>query len=128
MPDYTHKNLQEVKNSAPDFGIEGGFEARFARRDLGVEETGISYQRLPPDTKAPFGHVHEKAEEIYVVVKGAGRMKLGDEVIDVAELDAIRVDPDVPRQFAAGPEGLTVLAFGTHHENEAQALPDFWAE
>lgn len=128
MPAYTHKNLREVKNSAPDFGIESGFEARFARGDLEAEETGISYQRLPPDTKAPFGHQHEKAEEIYLVVAGSGQVKLGDDIIDIAELDAIRVHPEVPRQFAAGSDGLTVVAFGTHHENDGSLVHDLWPD
>jgi mannose-6-phosphate isomerase-like protein (cupin superfamily) len=128
MAHYTHKNLRDVKNSAPDFGIETGFEARFARGDLGAEETGVSYQRLPPNTKAPFGHQHEKAEEIYVVVAGSGQMKLGDDVIEIGELDAIRVDPAVPRQFAAGSEGLTVVAFGTHHENDGSLVHDLWPD
>ncbi|HEY2636647.1 MAG TPA: hypothetical protein VGI54_04605, partial [Solirubrobacteraceae bacterium] len=64
--------------------------------------------------------------EIYVVVEGGGKMKLGDEVIDIDTLDAIRVAPEVPRAFAAGPAGLAVLAFGTHHENDGELLHDIW--
>jgi uncharacterized cupin superfamily protein len=128
MAPFTRKNLKDVKNRAPDFGIEGGFEARFARGDLEAEQAGLSYQHLPPGTKSPFGHVHENAEEIYVVISGAGQMRLGDDVIDVVELDAVRVDPDVPRAFLAGDAGMTVLAMGAHHENDGQPLPDFGVE
>ena len=128
MAAYTHKNLGDVKNMAPQFGIEGGFEARFARGDLEAERTAVSYQHLPPDTQSPFGHRHQEAEEVYVVLRGSGRMKLGDDVIEVAELDAIRVSPEVPRAFAAGSEGLTVLAVGQHHENDGEMLQDFVVE
>jgi uncharacterized cupin superfamily protein len=128
MSDYARKNLMDIENMAPRFGYEGGFEARFGGRELGASQTGISMQRLPPDSEAPFGHRHEKAEEIYVVLEGSGRMKLGDDVIEVGRLDAIRVDPEVPRAFAAGADGLTVLAFGTHHENDGELLHGFWQE
>jgi quercetin dioxygenase-like cupin family protein len=127
MASYTRKNLRDVKNSAPDFGIDDGFEARFARGDLEAEEIGMAYQRMGPGQEAPFGHRHEKAEEIYVVVEGGGKMKLGDEVIELETLDAIRVAPEVPRGFAAGPDGLAILAFGTHHENDGELVHDIWS-
>jgi mannose-6-phosphate isomerase-like protein (cupin superfamily) len=126
MSGYTRKNLLDVKNSAPDFGITDGFEARFARGDLGAEEIGLAYQRMEPDREAPFGHRHEKAEEIYVVVEGSGKMKVGDEVLELDTLDAIRVAPEVQRGFAAGPDGMAIVAFGTHHENDGELVHDIW--
>ena len=35
MADYTIKNIEDVKDSALDFGIGDKMEARFATRDLG---------------------------------------------------------------------------------------------
>ena len=80
-------------------------EARFAQDDLDAERTGVSHHRLKPGKRQPFGHKHEQAEEIYVVLGGSGRIKLDDEVIEVEPLDAIRVAPDVTRAFEAGPGG-----------------------
>ena len=37
-------------------------------------------------------------------------------------MDALRVAPDTKRAFAAGPDGLELLAFGTHHDDDA--VPD----
>lgn len=128
MTGYTRKNLRDVKNSAPDFGIGEGFEARFARGDLEAEEIGLAYQRLGPNKEAPFGHRHEKSEEIYVVVEGSGKMKVGDEVIELQPLDAIRVAPETQRGFAAGPDGLAIVAFGTHHENDGELVHDIWQD
>ena len=69
---FTHKKLDEVKDSATDFGHGDTMEARFAKGDLETEETGFSFHRLKPNKRQPFGHNHEDAEEVYVVVRGDG--------------------------------------------------------
>jgi quercetin dioxygenase-like cupin family protein len=125
---YTHIRLNDVRDSAPEFGFADHQEARFARRDLEAEETGLSLLRLKPGRRSPFGHRHERAEEVYVVLSGAGRLKLDDDVIEVGPLDAIRVAPSVTRAFEAGPDGLEVLAVGAHHDGDGEALPGWWAE
>ncbi len=89
MPDYSQINLKEVKDQAKGFGLEG-MEARFPHQELGA---GLSYQKYEPNTRIPFGHQHEEAEEIYVVVKGSGRMKLDDEIVELKEWDALRIAP-----------------------------------
>src|SRR3954454_110940 len=90
VADYTHMNLSEVKDSAPGFGADEFQEARFAREDLDAEQTGISHINVKPGKRMPFGHKHDEAEEIYVVIAGSGRVKLDDEIVEVTELDAIR--------------------------------------
>ena len=112
MADFTMRNLRDVKDSAPDFGMAPDMEARFASRDLGLVESGISLGRLAPNATQPFGHRHERQEELYVVVGGGGRMKLDDEVIELRAWDAIRVGPSVRRALSAGADGLEYLAFG----------------
>ena len=71
MASHTIVNLRDVKDSAVDFGLSPGLEARFARSDLGCEQTGLSYQRLAPGAGHPFAHRHVSHEELYVVVGGA---------------------------------------------------------
>src|SRR5690349_15019659 len=80
---FTHKKLENVKNSAEDFGHGDAMEARFATGDLDTEETGFSFHRLKPNKRQPFGHKHDDAEEVYVVVRGDGLFKLDDEIIEV---------------------------------------------
>ncbi|HEX4306005.1 MAG TPA: hypothetical protein VHZ54_08225 [Solirubrobacterales bacterium] len=119
-------NLNEVKDSAPGFGMGDSQEARFAREDLEAEQTGLSHIKVKPGKRMPFGHKHEEAEEIYVVIAGSGRIKLDDEIIDVVELDAIRIAPAVGRCIEGGPEGISVLAVGAHHEKDGELLQDWW--
>src|SRR3954469_24979189 len=103
MADYTIKNLRDdVEDSAVAFGYSPALEARFARDVLGLQQSGLSYQRLAPNERSPFAHRHAGEEEIYVVVDGSGRARLGDEVRDIRTWDAIRVGPRTTREFEAG--------------------------
>lgn len=129
MPDaYTHIKLTDVKDSAPEFGMGDIQEARFAKGDLNAERTGVSHHRLKPNQRTPFGHKHEEAEEVYVVIAGAGRIKLDDEIVEVETLDAIRVSPEVVRAFEAGPEGIEVLAMGARHDGDGEVIPGWWSD
>ncbi len=127
MSTYTIKNLKQVENMAPKFGLAPDLEARFARQDLECQRTGISYQRLAPNAVGSFAHSHDQDEEIYVILSGAGRIKLDDEMVEVGPWDAVRVAPSTVRAFAAGPEGLELLAFGTHAEDDASMQQVEWS-
>ena len=105
MSGYTLKNLMDVEDSAVKFGYSPTLESRFARSDLETERVGVSYQRVAPDTRVPFGHHHRSQEEIYVILGGSGRAKLDDEVVELRQFDALRVAPTVTRQFESGPDG-----------------------
>ena len=83
-----------------------------ASKALELEQSGLSYQRIPPDYRFPYGHTHKEQEEVYVVVGGSGRMKLDDEIVEVKKWDVVRVPPGTWRGYEAGPEGLEILVFG----------------
>ena len=124
---YTIKNLREVEDSAPKFGYSETQEARFANKELDAEDTGLSFHVVRPGKRQAFAHRHDDAEEIYVVVSGSGRVKLDDEVVEIAPLDAIRVAPAVTRAFEAGGEGLELIACGPHHEGDGELIREgFW--
>ncbi len=123
---YTVKSLTEVKDSAPDVGLDQFQQVRFAGADLDAERTGLTFLRFKPDAHPGFAHRHEQAEEVYVVVSGSGRVKLDDEVEEIGALDAVRVAPTVTRSFEAGPDGLELLAFGARHDGDGEAFFDWW--
>ena len=125
---YTLKKLTDVEDSAPKFGLGETQEARFANDDLEVEDTGVSHHRLKADKRQGFAHKHEKAEEVYVVLAGSGRVKLDDEVIEVEALDAIRVSPGVTRAFEAGSDGIELLAFGPRQKGDGEVIQDWWTD
>jgi mannose-6-phosphate isomerase-like protein (cupin superfamily) len=125
---YTHKKLTDVKDSATGFGLGDTQEARFATEDLEAQDTGVSHHRVKGGKRQGFGHRHDNAEEVYVVISGSGRLKLDDEVIDVGLLDAIRVSPGVIRAFEAGPDGIEVLAFGPRHKGDGEIIQGWWKD
>ena len=125
---YTHKKLTEVDDSAPKFGFEELQEARFATKDLDAEDTGVSLMRVKPGKRQGFAHKHDDADEVYVVMRGSGRVKLDDDILELTELDAIRVSPGVIRQFEGGPDGLELIAVGARHDGDGEILPGWWSE
>lgn len=125
---YTKKNLRETNDSAPKFGFGELGEAHFPREELGAEQTGLAYHVLRPDKRQAFGHSHDEAEEVYVVLSGSGRVRVDDEIVEIAPLDAIRVAPPVKRAFEAGPDGLELLVFGAHHEKDGALDTEFWKD
>jgi len=130
MAGYTIVNLRQVEDQAPRFGFSPGLEARFARVPLGLENSGISYFRLAPNFRVPFGHKHEEQEEVYVILSGSARIKLDDEMVELGPWDTIRVPPETTRGFEAGPEGAEYLAFGAPNtENrDAEPAPNWWTD
>ena len=128
MSDYQVKNLREVEDSALKGGFSETQEARFAGADLGAEATGVAYHVVHPGKRQAFGHRHDEAEEVNVVLSGGGRVRLDDEVIEIGPMDAIRISPKVTRAFEAGPEGLEYLVFGPHHTDDGELVPGFWAD
>lgn len=129
MAAYTHKNLEsDVEDSAQKFGMGDVLEAHFAREALEATEFGLSLQRLKPRMRMPFGHRHARQEEVYVIVEGSGRLKIGDEVLELGQWDAVRVSAEAARAFEAGDGGLTLLAFGAPNTGmgDAEQLPGWW--
>jgi mannose-6-phosphate isomerase-like protein (cupin superfamily) len=125
---YTKMNLNETADSAPKFGLQEMGEAHFPREELDAKTTGLSYQVLKPGKRQQFGHKHDKAEEVYVVLSGSGRVRLDDEIVELSELDAIRVEPSVMRAFEAGADGMAWIAFGPHHDKDGQMDREFWQD
>jgi uncharacterized cupin superfamily protein len=131
VAEYTHLNLKnDVEDQAPKFDMSPDMEARMARVPLELENFGVSYQRLAPNYRLPFGHKHKQQEEVYVVVGGGGRAKLEDDVVELKQWDALRVPKDTTRGFEAGPDGMEIIAIGGPNTGPGDAEPDqdFWSD
>jgi uncharacterized cupin superfamily protein len=110
MSRHARVNLRELDDSVA--GRAEGIEGRFGRGPMGARDIGVSLWRYAPNLRAPVGHKHREQEEAYLVVAGSGQILLDDEVVDLRPWDLVRVSPDVVRAFAAGPEGLEIVAVG----------------
>jgi mannose-6-phosphate isomerase-like protein (cupin superfamily) len=128
--DYTVVNLKQVDDMAPKFGLSPGLESRFARVPLELEHSGISYFRVAPEFRAPFGHTHTEQEEIYLVVAGSARVKLDDEIVELNEWDAVRIPPGTMRGVEGGPEGAELIAFGapSNENRDVEMVQGWWTD
>ncbi|HVV58319.1 MAG TPA: cupin domain-containing protein [Gaiellaceae bacterium] len=112
MP-FTRTNIKrDLEDIGAAFDGPPDLEFRAATRALELERSALSYQRVPPGYRFPYGHTHETQEEVYVVVRGSGRMKVDDEILELDEWDAVRVPPGAWRGYEAGPDGLELLVIG----------------
>ena len=130
MAVYTVQNLKQVENQAPNFGIGPELEARMARVPLELEQSGLSYQRLGPGFRVPFGHRHNVQEEVYIVVSGSMRAKLDDAVVELKQWDAVRVPKETMRSFEGGPDGAEVIAVGAPNTGPGDAVVEqgWWSD
>ena len=133
MP-FTLRNIKEdLEDIGPRFDGAPDLEFRLASRALELERSGLGHQRLPPGCRFPYGHTHKEQEEVYVVVRGSGRMQLDDEIVELEEWDAVRVPPGTWRGYEAGPEGLEILVFGApklgeNPRDDVEGRRDWWAD
>ena len=76
MP-FTLRNIKEdLENIGSRFDGAPELEFRSATQALELETSGLRDVLVPPGYRFPYGHTHEKQEEVYVVPRGSGRMKV----------------------------------------------------
>ena len=133
MP-FTHRNLKaDVEDIGSAFDGPPDLEFHAATKPLELQESALSHQRVPPGYRFPYGHSHATQEEVYVAVRGSGRMKLDDEIVELREWDAVRVPPGTWRGYEAGPEGLEILVVGAPNlgdnpRDDVEGERDWWAD
>lgn len=85
-------------------------------KQLGAERLGARLWRLAPG-QASTKHRHLLTEELYVLLEGEGRVRIGEEVLTVAPLDALLVEPETTRQLFNDTESDQLwLVFGAPPE------------
>src|SRR5262245_58057251 len=103
-----------------------------AASDLGTEQVGFTWRRMPPLTggKGGYGHRHRTQEEGYFVASGTLQFKLEDEIIDVGEGNVVRVAPQLARSvWTAGPGAAVLIIVSTKSEDprdDTEQVEGFW--
>jgi mannose-6-phosphate isomerase-like protein (cupin superfamily) len=131
MSHYTHLNLKDdVDDQAPNFDLSPNLEFRMARVPLEMENAGVSYLRIAPGFRLPFGHKHKQQEEVYVLVNGSAKIKIEDDVHELKQWDAVRLHKDTMRSFEGGPEGAEFIAIGAPNTGpgDADMEQDWWSD
>lgn len=93
------------------FTTEDGSEIRelLAHRNSAIRNQSLAEATLRPG-QCTRAHWHPKAEEIYFILRGRGRMQMGAEEREVWPGDAVAIPPGTPHKiFHAGTEDLVFL-------------------
>lgn len=78
----------------------GSFEGKqFVKDASGATSCEISFGSLPTGAAVPFFHSHKANEENYIILSGAGRFQVNDDVFEVAEGSVVRVATDCDRNL-----------------------------
>jgi mannose-6-phosphate isomerase-like protein (cupin superfamily) len=128
---YTKLSLKDdVEDQAPKFDMSPSLEFRVPGEQLEAERSALSYLRVAPGFRLPFGHTHAQQEEVYVVVDGSAKLKLDDDVVELKPWDAVRIAPDTVRNVEAGPEGVELVLIGAPKTtpNDAEMIQNWWTD
>lgn len=128
MSDYTITQADDVNDVLGDYPGE----MRMFTEAIGAEQVAFTYRRMPAQTggKGSYGHSHRTQEEVYFVIAGTLQFKLGDEIVDVGPLTAVRVAPATVRSvWNEGPDDVEVVICSVRlddQSSEHEMHADFW--
>lgn len=131
MGNYTALNLRQLENQGERFGLNPDeLQLRMGKDPLHCANAAVSYLRLGPGYRIPFGHRHNRQEEIYVLVNGTARMKIEDDVVELEPLTAVRVAPETMRGMEGGPDGAELIAIGAPKtgSGDADMQQGWWSD
>ncbi len=116
--------------------LEQGEEYRQLGAEAGAEQTGLNWLRVSPGRLSGPPHCHSADEEVFVVLGGSGTLELWPspvaaadgvqrEEIPVATGHVVARPPSsgVAHALRGGPEGMTLLAYGTNPPNDICFYP-----
>jgi mannose-6-phosphate isomerase-like protein (cupin superfamily) len=131
MDGYTKLNLKDdVEDQAPKFGFSPSLEFRVAGGSLDATQSALSYLRMAPEFRMPFGHTHARQEELYILTGGTARLKLDDEIVELDPWDVVRIPSETMRNLEAGPDGAELILVGAPatKPNDAEMTQDWWTD
>ncbi|MDE6073215.1 MAG: cupin domain-containing protein [Muribaculaceae bacterium] len=95
----------KVLNSGEKFshasvGSLKSFEGKqFVKDATGATSCEISFGTLPTGAAVPFFHSHKGNEENYIILSGAGKFQVNDDVFDITEGSVVRVSTNCDRNL-----------------------------
>jgi len=127
MADYSVVKLEEVADILGDYPGE----MKLLKDPLKCSQVAVSYRRMPKHTgaKGSYGHRHKTQEEIVFVFKGELQVKVGDDIVELGPLSAIRIAPGVTQGLWNDKDEdveLLIISNRIKPEDLVETDPDFW--
>jgi uncharacterized cupin superfamily protein len=93
---------------------------------LGARSTGMSLLELEPAARSYPFHCHSAEEELFVVLAGAGTLRLGDERHPLRRGSIVSrpAGTAIAHQFIASDNGMTLLAYSDIEPGDVAFYPD----
>jgi len=95
-----------------------------------TELAGLSWEKLEPGHRGNYPHCHSSEEEIYVIRDGTATLELWKNDLTVEEtplraghLVARPAGTGISHSFRAGPDGVTMLTYGTRAPDDMAWFP-----
>lgn len=115
---------------------EGGETWKALAEAAGSKQAGLGWSRLEPGRTGSPPHCHSEEEEVFVILEGGGTLELWPSPVAErrgVEREDIPVRPGhvvarppgtkVGHAFRAGPDGMTMLVYGTRRPNDIAYYP-----
>ena len=120
-------NIQEAKFH--DWGHGEKYQARIAWLgiEMGSNKLGFNVTEIAPGKRAFPCHSHATNEELFFILEGAGRIRIGTDLHDIKTGDFINLPPDPgrPHQIVnTGAVPLKFIAVSTMIIPEISVYPD----
>ena len=121
-------NVVHISDVPPSEEDRPGWEQveRRIGMHLGARTTGMTLMEIAPAAKSCPFHCHSAEEELFVVLDGAGTLRLGDERHELRPGHVVSrpAGTRIAHQFIAGDTGMNVLAYSNIDPNDLSFYPD----
>jgi len=124
-------NLEDIP-----LGQEGGERWRSPGEAAGSAQAGLHWSYVSPGRIGPPPHCHSEEEELFVVLEGSGTLELWptpvmesrgvareDHPLRAGHVVARPPGTKIAHALRAGPDGLTLLVYGTRKPNDICYYP-----
>ena len=88
------------RNETSPFTTKDGSTIReiLAYRNSVIQNQSLA-EAIVPVGSSTAEHYHPKSEEIYYILQGHGKMKLGEEIREISKCDGIAIPPGAPHKI-----------------------------
>ena len=118
-------NVDEVEGADWRIGDDVGGLSKELGAVAGSRFAGLNLDIVPPGLLNTTPHYHSAEEELFVVLAGEGMLLLGDaeHPVRAGHVVARPAGTKIAHAFRAGPEGISVLLYGTREPNDITYYP-----